>query len=252
MQVRLAFSVMVQVDADILLIDEVLAVGDASFQLKCFETFQRLKDEGRTILFVTHDMGAAARYCDRAMLIDRGRVELIGEPQQVGARYLERNFMRAARDGDRGDEQRAGDRRLEILDAWFEEDGTRTEVLHQGATCTLSIRIRSNADVRDPVLAFLIENDRHHPLFAISNEDGDTPTGTHAAGDEATFSVSFENVIAPGRIYVTPWALHAGGAPILDRRERFATAVVAAVHVSGGVVDLPATMRYERGVRETA
>ncbi|HEX6458647.1 MAG TPA: ABC transporter ATP-binding protein, partial [Thermoleophilaceae bacterium] len=56
MQVRLAFSVMIQVDADILLIDEVLAVGDASFQQKCFEVFQRMKDDGRTILFVTHDM----------------------------------------------------------------------------------------------------------------------------------------------------------------------------------------------------
>ena len=58
MQVRLAFSVMIQVDADVLLIDEVLAVGDAAFQQKCFDVFHRMRDEGRTILFVTHDMGA--------------------------------------------------------------------------------------------------------------------------------------------------------------------------------------------------
>ena len=94
MQVRLAFSVMSQVDADVLLIDEVLAVGDAAFQQKCFDVFQRLKDEGKTILFVTHDMGAVARFCDRAMLLERGRVELIGAPDEVGARYLERNFDR--------------------------------------------------------------------------------------------------------------------------------------------------------------
>ena len=61
MQVRLAFSVMIQVDADVLLIDEVLAVGDAAFQQKCFDVFQRMKDEGKTILFVTHDMGAVSR-----------------------------------------------------------------------------------------------------------------------------------------------------------------------------------------------
>jgi ABC-type polysaccharide/polyol phosphate transport system ATPase subunit len=250
MQVRLAFSVMIHVDADILLVDEVLAVGDAAFQLKCFETFQRMKDEGRTILFVTHDMGAVARFCHRAMLIERGRIELIGEPQQIGARYMERNFARGPRDA--GDESRAGDGRVEILDAWFEEDGRRTDVLHQGATCTFAMRVRCNAATDDPILAFLIENDRHHPLFAISNEDGDTPTGVHDVGDEATFSVSFDNVFGPGRVYATPWVLHAGGAPILDRRERFASAVVAAVHVSGGIVDLPATMRYERGVRETA
>ncbi len=252
MQVRLAFSVMIQVDADILLIDEVLAVGDASFQQKCFEVFQRMKDEGRTILFVTHDMSAVSRFCDRALLLERGRVETIGEPGQVGARYLERNFAAEGTPTVPGDENRIGDRRVEILDAWFEEDGRRTEVLHQGAACTFNIHVRANAAMRDPILAFLIENDRHHPLFAISNEDGRTPTGAHEPGDEATLSVSFENVFAPGRLYATPWVLHGSGAPILDRRERFATAVVAAVHVSGGVVDLPATVRYERAVRETA
>jgi ABC-type polysaccharide/polyol phosphate transport system ATPase subunit len=251
MQVRLAFSVMIQVDADVLLIDEVLAVGDASFQQKCFEVFQRLKEEGRTILFVTHDMAAVNRFCDRALLLERGRVELIGEPGQVGARYLERNFAGEARQ-QADDENRIGDRRVEILDAWFEEDGQRTELLHQGVTCTLNIRVRCNEAMRDPIVAFLIENDRRHPLFAISNEDARVATGSHAAGEEATLSTSFENVFAPGRLHVTPWVLHGGGAPILDRRERFASAVVVAVHNSGGVVDLPATMRYDRGVRETA
>ena len=74
MQVRLAFAVMIQVDADVLLIDEVLAVGDAAFQQKCFDDFHRLRDEGRTILLVTHDMGAVRRFCDRAVLLERGRV----------------------------------------------------------------------------------------------------------------------------------------------------------------------------------
>ena len=74
MHVRLAFAVMIQVDADVLLIDEVLAVGDAAFQQKCFDEFDRMRDEGRTILFVTHDMGAVERFCDRALLLERGRV----------------------------------------------------------------------------------------------------------------------------------------------------------------------------------
>ena len=66
MSVRLAFSVAIQVDADVLLVDEVLAVGDASFQQKCFEEFYRLKDEGRTIVLVTHDMSSVERFCERA------------------------------------------------------------------------------------------------------------------------------------------------------------------------------------------
>jgi len=85
MQVRLAFSVMSQVDADVLLIDEVLAVGDAAFQQKCFERFLKLKSEGRTIVFVTHDMHAVERFCDRAMLIDRGRMVMLDQPQAFEA-----------------------------------------------------------------------------------------------------------------------------------------------------------------------
>jgi hypothetical protein len=186
------------------------------------------------------------------LLLERGCVEMIGEPGQVGARYLERNFAGEPRGSHDGDATRIGDRRIEILDAWFEEGGQRVEILHQGATCTFCMRVRCNEAVSDPILAFLIENDRHDPLFAISNEDGQTPTGKHEAGDEAVLSVSFVNVFAPGRVHVTPWVLHSSGAAIMDRRERFTSVIVTAVHVSGGVVDLPARMHYERGVRETA
>src|SRR6202142_2949650 len=94
MHVRLAFSVAIQVDANILLIDEVLAVGDAGFQQKCFDEFQRLKRDGRTILFVTHDMSAIERFCDRAMLLDKGKMLQIGEPKAIARRYNELNFGR--------------------------------------------------------------------------------------------------------------------------------------------------------------
>src|SRR6202044_1256852 len=74
MYVRLAFAPAVQVDADILLIDEVLAVGDANFQQKCFDELTRLQHAGKTMILVTHDMGAVERFCDRAMLLERGHV----------------------------------------------------------------------------------------------------------------------------------------------------------------------------------
>ena len=92
MYVRLAFAVMIQVDADVLLIDEVLAVGDAAFQHKCYREFERMRDEGRTILFVTHDMEAVNRFCHRALLLERGRVITIGEPPEVSGEYLAVNF----------------------------------------------------------------------------------------------------------------------------------------------------------------
>ena len=80
MQVRLAFSVMVESDADVMLIDEVLAVGDAAFQQKCLDVFYRLREEGKTILLVTHDMGTVERFCHRAMMLRDGRIELHGRP----------------------------------------------------------------------------------------------------------------------------------------------------------------------------
>ena len=87
MNLRLAFSVTVQVDADILLFDEVLAVGDSSFQRKCDERFERLRAEGRTIVLVTHDMSTITRRCDRAILLHHGRVIELGHPEAVASSY---------------------------------------------------------------------------------------------------------------------------------------------------------------------
>src|SRR3954454_5965599 len=104
MQVRLAFAVMVQSGAEILLIDEVLAVGDAAFQQRCFDEFVRLRREGRTIVLVTHDMPLVQRFCHRALLITDGEIETIGDPGRVGERYLQRNYEASrAVPGETGD-----------------------------------------------------------------------------------------------------------------------------------------------------
>ena len=94
MQIRLAFSVAIQVDAEILLIDEILAVGDATFQQKCFDVFNDLRDAGKTIVLVTHDMASLQRFCHRALLLERGNTVHLGEPHDVADRYLELNFGR--------------------------------------------------------------------------------------------------------------------------------------------------------------
>jgi ABC-type polysaccharide/polyol phosphate transport system ATPase subunit/ABC-type polysaccharide/polyol phosphate export permease len=99
MTVRLAFAVTTQVDADVLLFDEVLKVGDAAFEEKCLAHFDRLKRERRTIVLVTHDMEAVERHCDRAILLDRGRVAAIGAPGEIADAYRRENarMPRAAR-----------------------------------------------------------------------------------------------------------------------------------------------------------
>jgi ABC-type polysaccharide/polyol phosphate transport system ATPase subunit len=88
MYVRLGFSVAVHVDADILLVDEVLAVGDAEFQQKCFAHVDHLRERGVTIVLVSHDLDAVRRFCDRAILVEHGRIAAEGPPCQVIETYL--------------------------------------------------------------------------------------------------------------------------------------------------------------------
>ena len=96
MRVRLGFSVLVHSDARILLLDEVLAVGDAAFQRQCEQAFSDLSAEGRTIVLVSHSMSRVRRFCDRALLLEDGRIAAMGAPDQVAARYEETVPARAA------------------------------------------------------------------------------------------------------------------------------------------------------------
>lgn len=87
MQVRLAFSVAIRAKSDILLLDEVLAVGDEAFQQKCFNYFKELKAAGKTVVLVTHSMKTVKDYCNKAVLIDSSEIKLIGSPKEVAKGY---------------------------------------------------------------------------------------------------------------------------------------------------------------------
>ena len=92
MQVRLAFSIAIRAHADILLLDEVLAVGDEAFQKKCYAYFDKLKREKRTVILVTHDMSAVERFCNKAVFIEDGKVKMIGKPYRIAAAYSRSNI----------------------------------------------------------------------------------------------------------------------------------------------------------------
>ena len=94
MQVRLAFSIAIQAKGDILLLDEVLAVGDAAFQKKCYDYFEKIKNENKTIIIVTHDMGAVRRFCTKAAYIEKGRLVKIGDPIEIANYYDEANISK--------------------------------------------------------------------------------------------------------------------------------------------------------------
>jgi hypothetical protein len=237
MLVRLAFSVMIQVDADVLLIDEVLAVGDASFQQKCFDQFARLRRSGTTVLLVTHDMGAVERFCDRAMVLERGHVTGLGEPRRVAETYLRLNFSEAERkaaaeeaaehddaEPDAGPDasppepepdplapERFGDGSARIVDAWFEDaDGDRADVLLTGERCAYAARVRFAEEVTDPLFGVNVFNVDGDNLLTANNVL-EPPAGTFHPGDEVVFRIAFDNVWAPGRYLASPAVAPSGG-----------------------------------------
>jgi ABC-type polysaccharide/polyol phosphate transport system ATPase subunit len=251
MMVRLAFAVMIQVDADILLIDEVLAVGDAAFQQKCFDEFVRIREAGKTILLVTHDMSAVHRFCDRAMLLERGRVVDIGDPDAVGNRYLELNFSEAARaEGAPVSTERMGDGGAEIVEAWFEDEaGERVATVPAGGRCTFAARVRFVRDVDDPLFGVVLQNDRKETVLAASNLWSNPHSGRYRAGQETAYRITFANHLVPGRYHATPAvARQGGGIAWIDRRERMLSLLVSGVARTDAVVDLPYDI--ELGARE--
>ena len=254
MLVRLAFAVMIHVDAAILLVDEVLAVGDAAFQQKCFDEFYRLRDANKTVILVTHDMGAVEKFCDRAILLDRGMVMCDGDPHRVGMEYLEVNFNRpgepaAAGETDApadGGAERAGDGRAEILDAWFEnEHGVGAAMLEVGRPAAFAAHVRFNADVDDPVFGVTLVHPDHHNVLSASTQWQLPRTGRFAAGQEVFFHIRFTNVLGPGRYAASPSVSErGGGGSLLDRREQMCTVIVSGTQSEGGLLELP----YEASV----
>ena len=253
MHVRLAFSVAIQVDAEILLIDEVLAVGDAAFQQKCFDEFHAAaSDEGRTILFVTHDMGAVERFCDRAMLLERGRVVDIGEPARDRA-PVQRAQLRprireeAGQPGADGPPEPAA-RVAEVLSAWFESSsGEIVDAVHQGDECHVRMDVGFRSAVEDPIFGITLQSEHGYAAFATTTAAHEMATGRFEPGSRATVEVRFDNWLSPGRYrLISTVIVPALGNEPYDTNVD-SSIIVHPVRPGGGMADLPHTLEVKRG-----
>jgi ABC-type polysaccharide/polyol phosphate transport system ATPase subunit len=247
MYVRLAFSVAIQVDADILLIDEVLAVGDAAFQQKCFDVFRRLQDEGKTIVFVTHQMPEMQRFCHRALLLEQGRMVHLGDPKDVADRYMEINFGRDP-NALESDQARGGDGAARVTDVWVEDhEGRRQTAIPQGQRITLRALVQFSVGVEDPQAKVELHNEEHRPVLIAASWLQHDHSGHFHAGERAKFSFTFENVLAPGRYSPVVDLAHPGaGLDVIDRYQDGFSFVVTATEAQGGLVDLPTDVTIER------
>lgn len=158
---RLAFAVAIQAEPDILIVDEILSVGDIAFQAKCFRRIEELKEQGTSILFVSHDLNSVQTLCDEVILLDRGRVAAMDTPKRVTDEYLqllasEGQRARIAVDAHRkpgGRPVRAEISALELISS----RGLSTIHPHVGERCRLRYTVRFNDDVRHPVVSLQLK-----------------------------------------------------------------------------------------------
>ncbi|HEY1854813.1 MAG TPA: ABC transporter ATP-binding protein [Solirubrobacterales bacterium] len=200
MLVRLAFSLMREVDADILLIDEVLAVGDASFQQKCADAFHAMKSAGKTIVLVTHDVVAVEAYCHRAMLIRDGEIAHIGEPGEVGRQYLRLNFEHSGNPTPtgsigEGDEIRVVGARL------VDEGGAEVGSVEHGSPIRLRLELEAVRDLPGVDVFFSVNDADGASVSKFGVTVGDLERRELRAGQSVQIEAELDNPLAPGRYH---------------------------------------------------
>ena len=209
MMVRLAFAVMVQADADTMLVDEVLAVGDAAFAQKCMDVFREKRAAGRTIVLVTHDMASAQALCDRAMLLHDGELRYIGDPEETAMRYYRLNFAgEVAGRPSAADAESVPDIHARAVDAWLANDaGERIENVEQDDAIALHVVIEARRDLEGPVFGIRFLDADGNTVFGFHKTLALDADQTDRLGAEQRVHIAgeIENRLRPGRYSVQCW-----------------------------------------------
>lgn len=199
MQVRLAFSLATRAEADILLVDEVLAVGDADFQRKCFEYFRTLKRNKKTVVFVSHDMSAIREYCDRAVLIEKSEMIAIGKPDDIATKYT-RMFLESDKSKDKKDSlTRWGEGNITYkkIDVALKGEGDHQKVI-------ITAEAEAHADVNSVNFGFLIRNGGGAAIFGTNSHIKHQFIDKMVKGQKATLTWEMDNILNDGTYSVEP------------------------------------------------
>ena len=181
MFVRLAFAVAINIDPEILIVDEALSVGDVFFQAKCYHKFEEFKKMGRTILFVSHDLSSISKYCDRVILLNKGRKLAEGSAREMVDMYKKVLVNQVDTDGGEIVEKAAddtdsiecwkekiqlnpdfieyGDKRAEIIDyAVIDDRGIISNAVQKNSEFQIKMKVRFNEDIKEPIFAFTLKD----------------------------------------------------------------------------------------------
>ena len=208
MQVRLAFSVAtILAESDILLIDEVLAVGDADFQRKCFSYFKKLKKDKKTVVFVSHDMSAIREYCDKAILIDNNEIKIIGKTDNVAQEY-EKLF---SIDQDASSYNKNGDR-------WGSRGIVTKEIKINinNENITVTQTVVSNIELNNPILGIRIRSVSGESITGTNSKIERITTGTFKPKVSKKIIWSLPNILADGEYYIDPAIIDPDGVTVQD------------------------------------
>lgn len=221
MQVRLAFSVATAVRPDILIVDEALAVGDVFFQQKCFERIHRFRTAGTTLLFVSHAMSTVYSLCERAVLIDEGRVLLDGSSREaidlynaLAARHTsdtqEAQITEGKTDANQAATGSYTSERACIRSVGVYAEGVLVHTVVGDAAASVRIEVQFNADIVDPHIGFQIRNKRGEAVFMTHTHGMGQAIGSVTSGQIVQVEFGFQLTLAPGDYTVTAGVAEAG------------------------------------------
>ncbi len=204
MMVRLAFAGMLEADADILIFDEVLAVGDAAFQQRCMDAFVEMRASGKTVVLVTHDMGAIEQHCHRALLFDRGRIVAAGTPAEIARAYLESNLRRHVHSIEQVDHfppslpaPLVSFESVKLTDA----KGAPVEGVSGGEDVVVDAVVRAHATVERAYFSLEVRGGDGHAVLAIPYQEL-TAAGPLAPGSETRVRTTVETPQGIGNYFV--------------------------------------------------
>ncbi|MBA2380073.1 MAG: ABC transporter ATP-binding protein [Blastocatellia bacterium] len=242
MYVRLGFSIAAHLDPDILLLDEVLAVGDAAFQAKCLKRIAELKESGTTIVFISHDLGAVERVCSRAILLDRGEIAAVGTANDVITKYQRADRSAAVRTSPEA-HKNASEREVEITSVeFYDGDGRAVSAVRTGEELIARLTYRCDVPVKDAVFEFFVLtlSDQLICHFVSDPEE----VGTEIDRGVGLIEVKCEEFgLHPDIYYVDVTIRHATSPPgsDIDWRHRFKSLRVDPGKQTRGIFYLPHT-----------
>ncbi len=240
MLVRLGFAVAVHVDPAILLVDEVLAVGDEAFQHKCLDRVRRFQRDGRTIIFVTHAVDLVRQICDRAVMLDHGSIHSQGAPDQVV-----RDFRLVMLQHDLDYATDEGTKEIEIVSAELVgNDGASGTEIRPGDGLTIQVDLRSAAPVADAVLSFALHDQDNKFAFGSNTDEH----GIQLTGFEGKRRVRFRLSSLPfvsGKYWVTLGVHSRDSSRVYHVQEQRYTFEVRVGEASTGQVFIPVEVDVE-------